>query len=77
MGMSALVLEDIETRQIRFLRCIYNDDRDSQNGSSSSAYQRRLKLVQLGVMVSEPLSVSKLIKYRSVVKVDPLTQKHY
>ena len=27
--------------------------------------------------MTEPLSVSKLLKFRSVVKTDPLTKKHY
>ena len=27
--------------------------------------------------MNEPLSISKLLKYRAVVKIDPLTEKQY
>lgn len=40
--MSALVLEDVNTRQLRFLRAYYTE---LEEGS-----KRRFKLVQLGVM---------------------------
>ena len=38
---------------------------------------RKLKLVQLGVMVNySDQELSPLLKYRSVAKVDPVTKKH-
>ena len=64
--MSAFVLEDIVTRQIRFLRAYF------------AGKVRRLKLVQLGVLVNATgLTRSKLLKYRAVAKTDPETKKCY
>ena len=66
--MSAIVLEDLETRQIRFLRAFY----------SETGTQRKINLVQLGVMITKTnMSVSPLIKYRSVAKYDENLKKHY
>ena len=60
--MSAIVLEDTITRQIRFLRPYYVNEENRQ----------KLKLVQLGVLVnSTKLQKSKLLKYRAVAKTDP------
>ena len=67
--MSALVLEDVNTRQLRFLRAYYTE---LEEGS-----KRRFKLVQLGVMPNQTqFSVSPLVKYRSVAKTDPKGKKY-
>ena len=61
--MTAVVLEDLQTRQIRFLRAHYSD--------SKMENKKQLKLLQLGILVSLSKKMpSKLIKYRSVVKFD-------
>ena len=66
--MSAIVLEDLHTRQLRFLR-VFFEDIDGKD---------RLSVVQLGVLVSgSALAASPLLKFRSVAKVDPKTGKHY
>ena len=65
--MSALVLEDKQTRQIRFLRCVFTVKEEVGT----------LKLVQLGVMVDYKEELrSPLLKYRSVAKYDPSSKKH-
>ena len=65
--MSAFVIEDVKTRQVRFLRAYYSDKGD-----------KKFKLVQLGVLVnSSKMSESPLLKYRAVNKTDPVTKKHY
>ena len=65
--MSAIVLEDMVTHQVRFLRAYYNE-----------AKGKRLKLVQLGIYVnSTQLTKSPLLKYRSMAKIEPSTGKHY
>ena len=61
------MIEDLASRQIRFLRAYYPD-----------AQERKMKLVQLGVMVSKTtMTNSPLVKYRSVAKTDPYTGKGY
>ena len=58
--MSAFVLEDIITRQIRFLRAYYENETHT------------LKLVQLGVITnSSTMKPSRLLKYRAVAKKEP------
>ena len=50
--MSSIVLEDIRTRQIRFMRV------------EPSEQKNRLKFVQLGILVNHsPMTVSPLVKY--------------
>ena len=67
--LSALVLEDLKTRQIRFLRAFYTELKEEGKG-----LKRKFKLVQLGVMPNHTsMSVSPLVKYRSVAKEDPVT----
>ena len=67
--MSAIVLEDLVTRQLRFLRAYYDEKVEGE---------RRLKLVQLGVLVNNSkMTESPLLKFRSVAKIDPSTQKRY
>ena len=59
-GMSAFVLEDMITHQIRFLRAYYENE------------SQTLKLVQLGVLVnSTKMKPAKLLKYRAVAKKEP------
>ena len=65
------MLEDLKTRQIRFLR-VELPSSDSSKGKS------RLKFVQLGVMVNHThLTISPLIKYRSVCKTNPKSGKKF
>ena len=67
---AAVVLEEIHTRQIRYLRAEYHE---SGQGDS-----RKLTLVQLGIKVTTgEFSRSELVKYRSVAKKDPRTGKNY
>ena len=67
-SMSAVVIEDLISRQIRFLRCAYYP----VDG------KKRLKLVQLGLQLNKTMTrPSKLLKLRSVSKVDPKTKKTY
>ena len=71
--MDALVLEDLRTRQIRFLRVFYTEMEDR-----SGKVNKRFKLVQLGVMPNHTvMSPSPLLKYRSVAREDPLTGQKY
>lgn len=66
--MSAFVLEDIVSRQIRFLRANFQK-KDNIH---------KLKLIQLGVFVNATkLQPSKLMKYRAVSKIDKKTGKGY
>ena len=61
---SAVVLEDLRSRQVRFLRIDFAP-RDGR---------RRLKFVQLGLQINlSELAVSPLLKYRSVSKRNPKT----
>ena len=63
---SSLVLEDIKTTQIHFVRV------------EPSQTKNRLKFVQLGVLVnSSSLSPSRLIKYNYIIKTDGKTDKNY
>lgn len=72
--MSAIVLECLKTRQIRFLRTTYSENLDNLGLETN----RKLKLVQLGVMITETImEVSPLVKYRSVAKYDAKLDKHY
>jgi hypothetical protein len=69
--MSALVLEDLVTRQIRFFRAYFFDETKEDGG-------KRLKLVQLGMAVNKSkMTESHLLKFRSVIKMDPRTKKIY
>ena len=71
--MSCLVLEDLENRQIRYLRAYYEE---TEQGNRT--VNRKLNLVQLGVMITKTnMTISPLIKYRSVAKFDHHTKKHY
>ena len=64
--LTALVLEDLDTRQIHFMRIYYEPD------------VNKLKLIQLGVLVSNTNLVrSPLIRYRGVEKTDSKTGKKY
>ena len=66
--MSAFVLEDIVSRQIRFLRANFQKIDNIH----------KLKLIQLGVFVNATkLQPSKLMKYRAVSKTDKKTGKRY
>jgi len=68
--MSALVLEELTSRQVRFLRAEFVE-REDKSGTN-------LSLVQLGAMVSgTELQKSELVKYRSVSHMDPRTKKFY
>lgn len=63
---SSLVLEDIRTNQIHFVRV------------EPSQAKNRLKFVQLGILVnSSSLSASPLIKYQYIIKTDGKTGKCY
>ena len=63
---SSLVLEDIRTNQIHFVRV------------EPSQVKNRLKFVQLGILVnSSSLSASPLIKYQYIIKTDDKTGKCY
>ena len=56
---TSIVLETLTTRQIRFIRVTPKE----KNG------EKHLKFVQLGVLVNHsPMTISKLLKYRSVCK---------
>ena len=71
--MSCFVLEDLQSRQIRYLRAYYEE-----RGLAGEEVHRKLNLVQLGVMITKTnMSVSPLIKYRSVAKYDSYLKKHY
>ena len=64
--VSSLVLEKLSNRQIRFVRVEPNEQK------------QRLKFVQLGVIVNHSkLTPSKLLKYRSVSKINEKTKKKY
>ena len=64
------MLEDYESRSIRYLR-LYYDEKGHKSG------KRYLKLVQLGVMVNQShLAPSPLLKFRSVAKFNPETGKY-
>lgn len=68
--MSALVLEELTSRHVRFLRAEFVE-REDKSGTN-------LSLVQLGAMVSGTgLQKSELVKYRSVSHMDPRTKKFY
>ena len=80
--MSALVLEDLVSRQIRFLRtCLYSEeetDSDTDQKTANSDRNKKLKLVQLGVYTNATHFItSPLLKYRAVSKIDPVTGKYY
>ena len=79
--MSAIVVEHKETKQVRFLRVYYSENSDKDDIADDikeDGFTRRLKIVQLGVMPNfTKMAVSPVIKYRSVVKKDPKTEKFY
>ena len=80
--MSALVLEDLVSRPIRFLRtCLYSEeetDSDTDQKTAHSDRNKKLKLVQLGIFVNGTnFATSPLLKYRAVSKIDPETGKNY
>ena len=61
--MTSIVLEDLSTRQIRFLRVQVPD---------AEGPKKAVKFVQLGLVVNNTsMSVSPLLKYRSVSKINP------
>ena len=65
-SICSVVLEDKLTRQIRFLRI----DNDHVNN--------RLKFVQLGILVNHSrMTISPLLKYRSIGKVEDRSGKRY
>ena len=65
---TSIVLETLNTRQIRFVRV---EPKEKIN-------VKHLKFVQLGVLVNHsPMTISKLLKYRSVCKYNPVTKKKY
>lgn len=71
--MSCFVLEDLQSRQIRYLRAYYEE-----RGRAGEEVHRKLNLVQLGVMITKTnMSVSPLVKYRSVAKYDNHLKKNY
>ena len=68
--MTSIVIENIETRLIRFLRLELPEEADGQ--------KKKLKFVQLGIHVNPTLTeTSPLIKYRSVAKIDQKTNQSY
>lgn len=71
-GMSAIVLEHMIHRTIRFLRIEFSEE--EKNGS----VEAKLDLVQLGVFANETdQTKSKLLKYRSAAKYDKISKRHY
>ena len=71
--MSCIVIEDLESRQVRFLRAYYEE-----TAQENKSVNRKLNLVQLGVMITKTnMTVSPLLKYRSVAKYDESSKKHY
>lgn len=90
-GQTALVMENLRNRQIRFLRITfqtYDTSRDDVNeftaenlfgkGVNIENGQRYMELVQLGVFVSNvDMQWSPLLKYRSIAKFCPETEKYY
>ena len=68
--MTAIVLENTKTNQVRFVRAELND--------ASSGEQKGIRFVQLGLDVIPTLTkASPLIKFRSVAKMDFITGKNY
>ena len=68
--MTTLVLEHLETRQIRFLRI---DTPVAIEGST----KKKLRLLQMGAINPSYLQPSKLLKYRSIAKTDKQTGQRY
>ena len=68
--VTSIVLENLKTRQIRFMRAELPEDSEGE--------QKTLNFIQLGIHVNATLTKpSPLIKYRSVVKLDYSTGKNY
>ena len=67
--VTSIVLENLRTRQIRFMRAELPDN-DGED--------KTLNFIQLGIHVNPTLTKpSPLIKYRSVAKIDYNTGKNY
>ena len=68
--VTSIVLENLKTRQIRFMRAELPEDSEGE--------QKTLNFIQLGIHVNATLTkASPLIKYRSVAKKDYETGKNY
>lgn len=64
------MIEDYKTREIRFLKVFYS--------VNTKTNEQKFKLVQLGGLVNRSdKKISPLLKYRGVVKVDPITKMSY
>ena len=69
--VTSIVLENLKTRQIRFMRAELPDDNEAGE-------QKTLNFIQLGIHVNPTQTTpSPLIKYRSVAKKDYTTDKNY
>lgn len=73
--MTSLVLEHLETRQVRFLRV--DTPSEMENGDGTTSKKNKLKFVQLGVLNPSYLQTSPLLKYRTVAKVDEASGSRY
>ena len=73
--MTSLVLEHLETRQIRFLRV--DTPSEIENGDGATSKKKKVKFVQLGVLNPSYLQSSPLLKYRTVAKVDEESGSRY
>ena len=69
--VTSIVLENLKTRQIRFMRAELPE-------GNNEGEQKTLNFIQLGIHVNATLTkASPLIKYRSVAKLDYSTGKNY
>ena len=67
--MLSIVLEDLQNRQIRFLRVSVPNKQSGEN---------HIKIAQLGYIVNNSnLTASPLIKFRSVSKINQKTGRRY
>lgn len=73
--MTSLVLEHLETRQVRFLRV--DTPSEMENGDGATSKKKKVKFVQLGVLNPSYLQTSPLLKYRTVAKVDEASGSRY
>ena len=56
----------------------YYEEDENKDDSREDGITRRLKIVQLGVMPNfTKMAVSPVLKFRSIVKYDTKTDKHY
>ena len=70
--LSSLVLEDIQTREIRFVKL----DRPEKSNQEGKRYC--IKFVQLGIQVANSqMKPSPIIKYSYVCKMNPQTKKRH